>query len=114
MLKISTDIFSASVKICRDGYCSAILLPHQDLSYGFPPEIDLQSSRSNVTYEVKTTAGHDDVYMGVVTRREGKEQVVVNIILSRFGPNYPAERRYTQAMESACGFIKGPLKVKAP
>jgi len=27
MLKISTDIFSASVKICRDGYCSAILLP---------------------------------------------------------------------------------------
>jgi hypothetical protein len=86
---------------------------NQSLSFGNPEEIDLQSSGSGVIYEVKTTSGNDDVYLDVQTGQERKEPVVVNITLRRFGPAYPPERRYRQVKESACLFIKGPLKVKA-
>jgi hypothetical protein len=50
----------------------------------------------------------------VLTRREGKEHVVVNIIMSRFIPNKPGELRSPEPRESTCMHIRGPLKVKAP
>ena len=84
---------------------------NQYLSYGNPDEIDLQSCSSSVAYDLKTTAGNEGVYLAVRTRRDGKELVVVNIDLSRFSP---AALRYPEARESACQFVEGPLKVKAP
>lgn len=86
----------------------------QSLSYAYPPEIDFQRDQSNIAYAVKTAAKGDGAYVEVHTKREGKEPVVMNINLYRFSPDYPAERRFPQARESACEFIKGPLKVKAP
>jgi hypothetical protein len=84
----------------------------QSLSYAYPPEIDFQRDHSYITYAVKTAAKGEGAYVGVYTKREGKEPVVVNIDLSRFSPDDPAEMRFPQARESACEFIKGPLKVK--
>jgi hypothetical protein len=86
----------------------------QSLSYAYPPEIDFHRDQSTITYAVKTAAKGDGAYVVAHTKREGKEPVVMNITLDRFSPDYPAERRFPQARESACEFIRGPLKVKAP
>ena len=86
----------------------------QGLSYAYPPEIDFQRDKSFVTFAVKTAAKGEGAYVNVITGREGKEPVVVNIDLGRFSPEYPTELRYRQDKGSACEFIEGPLKVRAP
>ena len=88
---------------------------NQSLSYSVPSEIDFQRDHSFVLYTVKTTAREDGAFLGVYTRREGNEPVVVNIDMSQFSPDTPAELRYPPPPRKvACPFIEGHLKVKAP
>jgi hypothetical protein len=83
----------------------------QSLIYTDPSEIDLQRDFSEILYAVKTTKREDGAFLRVLTRRE----VVVQIDMGHFDPDYPAGLRYSQASgDTGCPFIKGPLKLKAP